>query len=730
MPEIVAGGAFFSRNPPPRRKAKDLSFKRRKSMKSPAVRHCCILTLFCCAALPALNSTFADEGMWTYADPPMKLLKQRYGFAPTREWLDHLRLASLRFNDGGSGSFISPTGLVLTNHHVALGQLQKVSTEKKNYVNEGFYAATPDQEMKAPDLEIDQLISMENVSRRVAESVKPGMTDAEAFKARAAEIAKIEKESMDATGLRSTVISLYGGAERWLYRYRKYIDVRLVFAPEQQTAYFGGDPDNFTYPRHDLDMAIFRIYENGKPISSPQYLKWNVVGAADGELVLVSGNPGSTRRMKTLHQIELERDVLLPLELKMLQRRLETLEQYSAKGTEPSREAAGEIFYIQNSIKSLTGERQGLLDKEIIARRQNGESEFRARIAATPDLKKKFGNVWKKIVQIDRKEQEKIKQLRFRSLDSTRLTGMALMIVRYVAQIKKPDGERLDGYHDAQLPSLRFRLFSPAPIYRQMDAMLLADSLKQSLEELGPKDPFVTAALQGRTPAEAAERAIHGTGLADPEVRKALINGGESAVAASKDPAIELARRVSPVITQTEEWYSKNILSVLAAEEEKLGLARFAAYGKNEYPDANFTLRLSFGVVKGYPMNGTLAPPVTTFYGLYDRAYSFGLRPPFNLTDRWMERKSKINLQTPINTVNTCDIVGGNSGSPVVNVKGELVGLIFDGNIESLVGTYIYDDRENRAVAVHSAGMMEALRRIYNASALADEIEAIGERPQ
>jgi hypothetical protein len=396
-------------------------------MKSSAVRACCILTLFCCPTLFTSYPLVADEGMWTYDNPPMEQLKQRYGFVPTQEWLDHLRLASLRFNDGGSGSFISPTGLVLTNHHVALGQLQKVSTEKNNYVRDGFYARTQDQEMKSPDLEVDQLVSMEDVTSRVAGSVKPGMNDAAALKAREAEIAKIEKDSMDATGLRSDVVSLYGGAKHWLYRYKKYTDIRLVFAPGQQTAYFGGDPDNFTYPRYDLDMAVFRIYENGKSVNSLQYLKWSVAGAANGDLVFVSGNPGSTQRMKTLDQIEMDRDYILPLELKMLRGRLAALESYSAGGPEQSREAAEEIFYIQNSIKALAGELQGLLDKTIISKKENEEREFRARIAANPELEKKYGDAWSEIAQADKKELEKTKELRFRSLGSAHLAWIALI---------------------------------------------------------------------------------------------------------------------------------------------------------------------------------------------------------------------------------------------------------------------------------------------------------------
>jgi hypothetical protein len=682
-----------------------------------------VLCLFCAALFCSSFPSSAEEGMWTYDNPPIKHLKEQYGFTPTQEWLDHLRLSSVRFNDGGSGSFISPTGLVLTNHHVALGQLQKVSTANKNYVRDGFYARTAAEEMKSPDLELNQLVSMENVTRRVAESVKSGMNEEQAHKARTAETARIEKESLDSTGLRSDVVSFYGGAERWLYRYKKYTDVRLVFAPEQQTAFWGGDLDNFTFPRYDLDMAIFRIFENGKPAATPHYLKWNSAGASAGELVFVSGNPGSTQRMKTVSQIERQRDDILPANLKALRERLDVLVSYGSLSPEQLRQAADQIFSIQNSIKAQTGQYEGLLDERIMAKIRKEESNFRSLVSKNPELQNKYGDAWDQIARADKKELERIKEIRFRTLGYARLARIALSIVQYVEQVKKPDGERIDGYHDSQLPSLRFRLFSPAPVYPQLDKVLLTYSLGNSLRELGQDDPFVKAALGGQTPAQAAGRAIDGTRLQAPDVRRKLVDGGESAVRSSSDPAIELARRVNPMITELEEWRQNNVQSVLTSAGEKLGMARFAVYGKSEYPDANFTLRLAYGKLKGYPMNGTEAPPITTFYGLYDRAYSFGLRFPFDLTDRWQKIKGQINLSTPFNFVSTCDIIGGNSGSPVVNRAGELVGLIFDGNIESLVGSFLYQEEGNRAVAVHAAAMTEALRKVYGASALADEIE-------
>jgi len=680
-----------------------------------------MISAFCSLAFVGVQVP-ADEGMWTFDNPPTKQLNERYGFTPTPEWLDHVRLSSVRFNDGGSGSFVSPHGLALTNHHVAFGQLQKVSTPQKDYVKDGFYARTPAEELKCPDLEVNVLMSMENVTARVRGVLKSGQSDKEALEARKAEIAKIEKESLDATGLRSDVISLYQGGEYWLYRYKKYTDLRLVFAPERQIAFFGGDPDNFTYPRYDLDMALFRVYENDKPIETPNYLKWNARGAADGELVFVSGNPGSTSRLETVAQIENARDYYLPIRLKILNARLDVLKRYSSEGSEQARQAANQIFGISNSLKDLTGMYSGLLDKTLIEKRQKEEADFRALVAGNPEWNSRYASAWDEIAGAEKKAVSRLKESRYRTTGG-RLAGMALNIVQYVAEVKKPDGVRLDGFHDSQLESLRFRLFSPAPVYPHLEETLLAHSLNEAMEELGANDPFVKAALEGGTPKATAETLVAGTKLKEVAFRKSLIEGGEAAVAASTDPMIAMARRIDPLAREIRKWFEDNVESVDTSAGEKIGKARFAVYGKSTYPDATFTLRLSYGAVKGYPMNGTIAPPFTTLYGLYDRAYSFGQKPPFDLPDRFAQRRDTLNLSTPMNFVSTCDIIGGNSGSPVINRQAELVGLIFDGNIEGLVGDYVYNESNNRAVAVHTGVMIEALRKVYEAGALADELE-------
>jgi len=689
------------------------------------MRSCCRYLLLCILSCLLLGSTAqADEGMWTFDNPPNKLLHERYGFTATPQWLDHVRLSSVRLNDGGSGSFVSPHGLLLTNHHVAIGQLQKNSTAEHDYVRDGFYAATPDQEMKSPDLEVNLLVSMENVTQRVQNALK-GITDAQkALAARKDVMAQITRESEQKTGLRSDVVTLYQGGEYWLYRYKKYTDVRIVFAPEQQIAYFGGDPDNFTYPRYDLDMALFRVYENGKPLETASFLKWNAKGAADGELVFVSGHPGTTSRSDTMAQILRERDIREPLILAWLRKRLAVLRQYAATGPESARQAEALILSLENAVKAYQGTYQALLDKRVIAKKQAEEDAFRKLVASKPEWQSEFGGAWDTIAAAEATAAPMMRKQIFRRLDS-QLASLALSIVQYVAEIKKPDGERLSGFHEAQLESLRYRLLSPAPIYPAMEEARLSGGLAESAQQLGADDEFVRTALGGRTPDALAAEVVPRTQLADPKVRKALLEGGEAAVAASSDPMIVLVRKIDPLSRALTKWFEDNMQSVEQAAGEKLGKARFLAYGKSAYPDATFTLRLSYGTLQGFAMNGTKAPYKTTFYGLYDRAHSFDLSPPFDLPARYVEGRERLNLATPLDFVSTCDVVGGNSGSPVINKNAELVGLIFDGNIESLAGDFVYDEETNRSVAVHSAAMIEALRKLYGAGKLADELEGV-----
>jgi hypothetical protein len=679
------------------------------------------LPLLLSAGLLASPFLAADEGMWTFDNPPTKVIQEKYKFTLTQQWLDHVRLSSVRLNDGGSGSFVSPHGLLLTNHHVARGQLQKNSTPQRDYIKDGFYARTADQEMKSPDLEVNVLASMENVTARVQEAIKNTKTPEAEFAARKSAIAAIERESQEKTGLRSDVVTLYQGGEYWLYRYQRYTDVRLVFAPEQQIAFFGGDPDNFTYPRYDLDMALFRVYDKGKALETPNYLKWNPQGAADSDLVFVSGHPGSTQRLDTVAQLQNERDVRLPAYLKVLHNRIDTLKKYSAESPEHARQAASAIFGLENSVKALDGRLKGLRDEQIMATKRKDEDQFKSRVNGNREWKAAYGNAWDEIAAAERKAATRVKDQYFHGLYS-QLQNLAMTIVQYVAEVKKPDGERLPGFHESQLESTRQQMLSPAPMYPEMEIARIIGALELDIAEAGPNDAFVKAVLEGRNPRDVAADLVQGSRLADPEVRKKLMEGGEAAVAASTDSMIVLARKLDPLRREYIKWTETNVDSVIQRAGEKLGKARFAAFGKSTYPDATFTLRLSYGTVKGYPMNGTVAPSKTTLYGLYDRAASFNFEGPWALPSRWQEQRNKLDLSAGMNFVTTNDIIGGNSGSPVVDRNGELVGLIFDGNIESLVGDFVYDGTANRAVAVHTAAMTEALRNLYGAGTLVDEL--------
>ena len=689
-------------------------------MSAPKFRTSLILPA---ALLLAAGSVIhAEEGMWTFDNPPLKQLAAKYNFHPTQAWLDHIRLSSVRLNDGGSGSFISSDGLLLTNHHVARGQLQKNSTADHDYVRDGFYAPTLDAEMKSPDLEVNVLVGMTDVTARVQGAAKGIADEAKALKARDAEIAAIEEESTKKTGLRSDVVSLYHGGEYWLYQYEKYTDVRIVFAPEQQAAFFGGDPDNFTYPRYDLDMAIFRVYKDGKPLHTDNYLKWSAKGAAPGELVFVSGNPGATSRDDTMAQLLVERDVRDPAVTEYIQRRIESAQAFAAQGPEQARLVGSTIFFMQNGLKVYEGRTQALADPAILAKKQAEEDDFRAKVDANPEWKKEFGAAWSTIASAEEKVKPEIKTTLFRRTDS-QLFSIAMQIVQYVTEIKKPDGERLDQFHEAGLESLKYRMFSPATIYPSTEKLYMSTNLKLAEEKLGKDDAYVQAILQGGDVDKTVDALVDGTKLADPAFRKSLVDGGEAAVAASTDPMIVAARRVDPIVRETTRRMKDTIESVLTPAGEKLGKARFLVYGKDAYPDATFTLRLSYGTVKGYPYNGTIAPPFTTFYGLYDRAASFSNQPPFDLTPKEAAALTKVDLTTPFDFVSTNDIIGGNSGSPVINRDGELVGLVFDGNIESMAGDFVYDGTKNRTVAVHSSGMIEGLRKFYGVNALADELE-------
>jgi hypothetical protein len=670
------------------------------------------------AASPAL----ADEGMFTFDNPPLKQLKERYGFEPTKEWLDKVRLASVRFMDGGSGSFVSADGLMITNHHVGLGCIQNLSSAENDYVQKGFYAATRDREAACPGYEVNVLTEMQDVTARVQGAVKAEMTDAQAREARKAATAAIENECAARTRKRCDVVSLYQGGEYHLYEYMKYTDVRLVFAPEQEIAFFGGDPDNFTFPRHDLDICLMRAYEGGKPVKPAAHLRWTQKGVGDGDLVFVSGHPGSTSRLETMARLEYLRDHALPFRLAAIDRRLAALRAYSARGEEQKRRALDQIFYLENSRKALGGYDAALLDAKAMAAKAQEEKALRAKVAGDPALAASIGDPWATVAGIQQKIVPRAMEVRLVGFDGSRLLGAAGQIVQYVAEVQKPNEKRYEEFVDANLDSLRNELLSPAPVYDDLEVATLTDQLQLALEKLGPDHAYVKGALSGETPAEAAHAAVAGTKLQDPGVRRALLDGGEKAVAASTDAMIVLARRLDPLVREIRRFLEDEVEAPSTRAMEKIAQARWKVYGRTVPPDATFTLRLSYGAVKGYPAEGTTVAPFTTFYGLFDRSLSHGGKAPWALPARWQEKKAAIDGSVPLDFVTTNDIIGGNSGSPVVDRAGEFVGIVFDGNIQSLAWNYFFTEEQGRAVAVDARGIAEALRSVYGADALVREL--------
>ncbi len=671
----------------------------------------------------------ADEGMWLYNNMPYKLLKDKYNFEPSDAWLQNVQKASVRFNSGGSGSFISPDGLIISNHHVGADALHKFSDEKHNYYRDGFYAKTLSEEKQCLDLELNILMSIEDVTERVNAAVKSDVNAAEAFLARRAVMAEIEKESLDKTGFRSDVITLYQGGAYHLYRYKKYTDVRLVFAPEQQIAFFGGDPDNFEYPRYDLDICLFRAYENGKPAKIEHYLKFSTKGVSDGDLIFVSGNPGSTSRQLTMDELVYMRDRYFPYVLQRLNALEVMLIAYSGRSDENARKAKDLLFGVQNSRKARNGMYAGLLDPALMAKKKAEEEKLKVAVANQANANELLQS-WDKIAEAQRVIGQNALEYnmleRANAFNST-LFDIARTIMRAVEEKPRPSGERLREYRDSNLESLEFQLFSEEPIYDDFEQLKLADSLTWMARQMGSSHPEVQKVLAGKSPQERASELINGTKIKDVALRKKLYAGTADDVRAANDPMIELARLID-----TE---ARNVRKIIETQDEikqqahaKIAKAKFEIEKTSTYPDATFTLRLAFGEVKGYEENGKAIPFQTIIAGLYQRAAEHNYKPPFDLPKRWLERKNKLNLKTPLNFVSTADIIGGNSGSPVVNRAGEFVGIIFDGNIQSLVLDFAFTDVQARAVSVNSQPIVEALRKIYSAPRLADEIEGKSQR--
>lgn len=700
------------------------------------------LALLLTFALTPVMTTFADEGMWLFNNPPRKVLKEKYGFEPSDEWLNHLQKSAVRFNSGGSGSFVSGDGLVMTNHHVGADALAKLTSSEHNYLNDGFHAKSQKDEIKCLDLELNVLQSITDITDQVNAAVKPDMKPEEAEKARRAAMNNLEKEAADKSKLRSDVVTLYQGGLYHLYQYKKYTDVRLVFAPEQKAAFFGGDPDNFEFPRYDLDVCFFRAYENDKPVKPEHHLKWSEAGAKVGELIFVAGHPGKTDRQNTVAHLEYMRDRQFPTMLNMLRRREVLLKNYAERSDENALQAQDELFGIQNSRKARLGGLAGLQDPKIMEAKRAAEAKLLKSITADSKnadaaksfetIEQAFANFLPDVVEFNLLEQH--------SAFNTQLFSIAQELVRLADELPKPNSERLREYRESGLESLKQELFSPAPIYESLEITKLADSLGYYLEMRGGEGPvtpyqspeakryqeMLAKVMDGKSPRNRAAELINGTKLKDVAERERYFKEGKKAIDASTDPLIKLAKLIDPAARAARKKYETTVEEPLRQSYAKLAKARFAAEGTETYPDATFTLRLAHGTVKGYTEDGKTIPAWTTLGGTFEHADKHGNKDPFELPPSWIKNKGKLKLGTPYNFVSTADIIGGNSGSPVVNRAGEIVGIIFDGNIQSLVLDFAYSDEQARATSVHSAGIIEALRTIYQADELVKELTSTG----
>lgn len=688
-----------------------------------------LLGAFIGAAMLLPAATRADEGMWLYSAPPREQIKTKYGFDLTDAWLEHLMKSSVRFNSGGSGSFVSADGLVITNHHVGADDLQKLSDEKNNYLRDGFYAPTPADEKKCVDLELNVLQSIEDVTARVNNGVPAGATGDAAAQARRKIMAEIEKESLDKTGLRSDVVTLYQGGAYHLYRYKKYTDIRLVFAPEQQIAFFGGDPDNFEFPRYDLDACLFRVYENNQPAKLQHYLTWSKNGTQEGDLTFVSGHPGSTNRQFTMAELEFLRDTQYPYVVPRIKRIEVALKNWSDRSEENARRAKDDLFSFQNSRKVYDGRQNGLYSAAIMGPKAAQEKSFQQQLGDRPNSAEARA-AYDRIAGAVRAQAKIYKDYRLLEGGHGFMSdsfGFARSLLRAGDERPKPNGERLKEFGDARKESFELALFSDKPVYADLEIVLLTDALTLLAENAGFNDPLVQKVLAGKSPRERAAELINGTKVRDVAFRKQLYAGGASAVAAATDPMIELARLIdAPARALRKEWEAAD-----ETRQQAHGLiekARFALEGPTRAPDATFTLRLSYGPVKGYEEDGKRIPAYTNFAGLYARNAEHKNKEPFDLPQRWFDKKSALDLNTPFNFVSTEDIIGGNSGSPVVNTAGEFVGIIFDGNLSSLVLDFAYEDVHARAISVDCRAIIEAMRKVYGVEPLVQELLA-GKRP-
>jgi len=666
----------------------------------------------------------ADEGMWLFSRLPLDQLEKKYGFKPDGKWARHVMRSSTRISTGGSGSVVSANGLVMTNHHVVEDILQKLSTAENNYLEKGFFARSRDEELKCPDTEINILWEIEDVTDRVKKAGGGAPDPGAAEQARRAERATIEKESKEKTGLHSEIVMLYRGGQYHLYRYKRYDDVRLVMAPEVAIAFFGGDGDNFEFPRYCLDVSFLRLYEDGKPAKMDDWLRWSVRGTRAGELVMVSGHPGSTQRLNTVDHLRFLRDVAYPSYLELLYRREIALQQFALKGPELKRIARGDLFGIENSRKAIRGTLGGLLSSVTFESKLSQERKLQAAVAANAGLGASLDD-WERIrhsMDASRKFREEYIFLEGGRAFWSTLYRSARTILRLADEQGKPPGDRLPEYRDTRLPSVRMGLESPAPVYPALEKAKLTDSLTHFMKVFGAEHPYVKLVMAGHSPAERAHELVSGTSLGDVGARKKLLEGGREALDKLADPMIELARSVDPYARAIRRKYEDLVTSVRNEAYGRISSATFAVTGTAVYPDATFTLRLATGVVKGWKEDGRDVPHHTKLGGVWELAAEREGEEAYTLPESWRKARKKIGADVPFNFVSTPDIIGGNSGSPVINREAEVVGLIFDGNIHSLVLDVVYTEEQARAVSVNAEAIIEALSKVYGMDSLVKEI--------
>lgn len=680
--------------------------------------------VLCLLALPR-SSALADEGMWTFDAFPSAAVKKAYGFAPTEAWLDHVRLGSVRLAGGCSASFVSSEGLVMTNHHCVRSCIEQLSSPKEDLLARGFVARELANERRCPTVEVNQLVAIHDVTAKLgaATAGKKGSAFNKALKGAMSELEQACAKGDAAR--RCDVVTLFQGGKYHLYEYRRFQDVRLAFAPEFPMAAFGGDPDNFNFPRFGLDAAFLRVWSGGKPLQTEHWLKWSQKGAAEDELVFVAGHPGGTERLASVAELEYQRDVVLPGAVRFLAEYRGRLAEFQLRSPEARRVSSARLRSVENGLKALTGRHRALAEPGLLEGRLREETSLRQAIAKDPKLAAEVGTAFEDVrgaLERARSLRAELAFLEGREGFQSELFAFARQLVRAAAETPKPNAERLREFTDGRLPALEQDLERERPISRELEILTLSFSLDRMRSELGVDHPVVKAVLGKSSPLARARSLVKGTKLSSAAVRSRLFGGGQKAVDASGDPMVLLARAVDDAARSARKRFEDEVESVLSERNERIARAHFAVHGTGGYPDATFTLRLSYGRVKGWKEADRTIPPFTTFAGAFDRHTG---EHPFELPRTWLAAKPKLEGTTPFNMATTNDIIGGNSGSPMVNRAGEVVGLVFDGNLPSLGGRYRYDAEKNRATAVHSEAILAALRDIYGATRILEELRPV-----